>query len=187
MLIECRARRKAREPRIGRHDSDVGSKSTLFKKTYHFKPREGSGEAHVCEVTDRKAIARLLSIAEQYNQYGHPPRVPKSANGRHVGQPEVVTEFLDDGDELGTADQPKRPYHDPHTRAKAIFAEWVDEQLQNPVKEIQKNVAEFTGEELEALLAAERAGQQRKTVINALQGLKETPAAPPESEQPAAE
>lgn len=187
MLIECRARRKARDPRIGRRDSDVGSKSTLFNKTYHFKPREGSGEAHVCEVTDKRAIARLLSIAEQYNQHGHPPRVPPSRNGLATGQPAVVTEFLDDGDELGTADAPKRPIHDPHVRAKRIFSEWVDEQLQNPVKQIQKNVADFTREELDALLVAEREGQQRKTVINALQGHTEVPAAPPEPEQPAAE
>ena len=37
--------------------------------TYEFKPQEGSGDAHVCEVTDEAHIHRFLGIKE-YTVFG---------------------------------------------------------------------------------------------------------------------
>lgn len=73
MLIESRLRRFRRRPDPERN---VGCKVDLFGETYFFHARpewQGCGRAHVCEVTDRRAIDALLSMPEHFNQYGKPP------------------------------------------------------------------------------------------------------------------
>ena len=62
MLIECRARRVARDPRIGRKDRDIGTKAKVAGKIYHFRPQpelvdDGMDTAaHICEISDPRAI-----------------------------------------------------------------------------------------------------------------------------------
>ncbi len=173
MLIECRARRAARDPRIGRKDRDLGSKPKVFGKIYHFRPQpelipEGyDTEAHVCEISDERAIKRFVDgLPEQFNEIGKPPRIPDSAKPRAVhGQVEVKTELLDGDDELGNKDA--KPI-DPLSGAKRLHQEWLDDMLEQPVKTIARDLHRYNGDELQTLIDAERDGKARKSMIDLL-------------------
>jgi hypothetical protein len=57
-------------------ERNIGCKVDLFGETYffHARPELTNGNtAHVCQVTERCAIDRLLAMPEHFNQYGKPP------------------------------------------------------------------------------------------------------------------
>jgi hypothetical protein len=72
MLIESKIKREG------------GSRITFGGAVYHFAP-DASG-AHVCEVADEAAIARLLSIPEAYRLVGNKP--PAAAAKPAADKPE---------------------------------------------------------------------------------------------------
>lgn len=171
MLIECRARRVAHDPRIGRKDRDIGTKSKLFGMIYHFRPQpelvaEGlDGEAHICVVDDARAIKRfLIEIPEQFNELGKPPRIPP-APAAVQGQVETTTELIDSDDALG--DKDAKPI-DPLAGAKRLHQQWLDEMLSAPVKQVAKDLHRYNPDELTQLLDAEKAGKNRKSMIEVL-------------------
>lgn len=177
MLIECRQRRKRRDDRIGRKDNDVGIKPKLFGKRYWFRPQPelltkllgdqtefADLNAHICEIEDERAIARFLELAEQYNEYGRPPKIAKEPDPP-PGQPAIHTELIDSDDTLGEPDQKKS---DPLAAAKEIQREWVADQLDKPVTVFVKDISGLDDDELELLLASERSGKRRKGVTEAL-------------------
>ena len=175
MLIECRQRRDARtNKRVGRKDLDIGSKSKVFGTKYWFRPQSelitngGDPLAHVCEVTDARAIERYLSIAEAYNEFGKPPRVaPEGREFASGGQPEIQTVLLDATDELGKRDS--KPYvSDPLERARELQAEWVQDMLDKSVHDIVKTVPGLQNSEVALLLTGEQKGQQRSELLQAL-------------------
>jgi len=175
MLIECRQRRDAAtNKRVGRKDLDEGSKSKVFGKRYWFRPQAdilpngGDPLAHVCVVDDPRAIERYLSIPEGYNEYGKPPRLPAEGESFAVGgQPEVKTELLDEGDDLGKRDS--EPFtSDPLVRARELQAEWVQDMLDKSAHDIVKQVPGLTNSEVALLLAGETVGQQRSELLDAL-------------------
>lgn len=177
MLIECRAKRKRLDIRIGRKDTDLGTKVNLFDKLYWFRPQAellkktlGDSdaeyvdlEAHVCVVEDQRAIDRFLELAEQFNEYGKPPKIaaePPPAEG----QPEVITE-LEGGEPLGKPDQVKI---DHLSAAREIQRKWVNDMLAKPVTVFVKDISDLDDDELELLLASERSDKRRKGVTDAL-------------------
>ncbi len=174
MLIECRQRRDARpNKRVGRKDLDAGSKSKVHGKLYHFRPQPalvngGDELAHVCEVTDPRAIERYLGIAEAYNEFGKPPRVAKEGTTFATGgQPEIKTVLLDSDDDLGARDS--KPFvSDPLEKARQLSAEWVQNMLDKSVHDIVKEVPGLENNEIELLLDGEKAGQQRSELLEAL-------------------
>lgn len=173
MLIECRARRVPRDPRIGRKDRDIGSKSRLFGKVYHFRPQPDlvpetqDKEAHICKVTDERAIKRFVGeLPEQYNELGKPPRVPPAAAPATSGQPVVMTELLDEDDELGEADAPAEV--DPLRHARALHNRWLEEMLEQPVRSLVSELSRFNLTELDELMGAERKGKKRESLYKAL-------------------
>ena len=175
MLIECRQRRDAAtNKRVGRKDLDLGSKSRVHGKLYHFRPQPelvtngGDPLAHICKVEDPRAIARYLGIAEAYNEFGKPPRVaPEGESFAVGGQPAVKTELLDEGDDLGPRDS--EPFtSDPLKRARELQAEWVQDMLDKSAHDIVKAVPNLNDSELALLLAGERGGQQRSELLAAL-------------------
>lgn len=173
MLIECRARRVARDPRIGRKDRDIGTKAKVYGKIYHFRPQpdlipEGSDkEAHVCEVSDDRAIKRfLIDLPEQFNEIGKPPRIPAASGPREVhGQLETRTELIDEDDTLG---EPVAREVDPLAGAKRLQKEWIDDMLEQPVKNVAKELHRYNADELQTLIDAERKGKNRKSMIETL-------------------
>jgi hypothetical protein len=175
MLIECRQRRDAATTkRVGRKDLDVGSKSRLYGKLYHFRPQpdliNGIGDplAHICVVDDPRAIERYLAIPEAYNEFGKPPRVPPEGKSfAEGGQPEIITELLDDEDTLGQRDS--KPFtSDPLEKARELQAEWVQGVLDKSVHEIVKVVPGLNNSEVALLLDGETTGQQRSELLAAL-------------------
>jgi hypothetical protein len=173
MLIECRARRVARDPRVGRKDRDIGSKSRLYGKVYHFRPQPDlvpehqDKEAHICKVTDDRAIKRFVDgLPEQYNELGKPPRAAAATAPSTSGQPAVMTELLDEGDELGQADAPAAV--DPLRHAKALHTRWLEEMLEQPVRALISDLSRFNTTELDELMGAEREGKKRKSLYEAL-------------------
>ena len=182
MLIECRQRRDARpNKRVGRKDLDIGSKSKVHGKHYWFRPQPdliangGDPLAHVCVVDDPKAIARYLSIAEAYNEFGKPPRVaPEGQSYATGGQPEVKTVLLDADDEMGHRDS--KPFvSDPLEMARRLQAEWVTDMLDKSVHDIVKEVPGLQANEVDLLLTGERKGQQRSELLEALDPAFVTP------------
>lgn len=173
MLIECRARRVARDPRIGRKDRDIGTKAKVYGKIYHFRPQPDlvpqgcDTEAHICEVGDDRAIKRFLEgLPEQFNEIGKPPRIPQDSGPREVhGQIETVTVLLDDEDALGAQDAQEI---DPLAGAKRLQKEWIDDMLEQPVKHIAKELHKYNADELQTLIDAERDGKNRKSMIQTL-------------------
>ena len=173
MIIECRARRVAKGLLVGRRDNDDGTKTRLFGKHYHFKPRpeltEGKGDAaaHVCEVTDKRAIDHLLSIPEGFNEFGKPPRLKNQGPKVAPGQPEIVTEMLDDGDTL--APKPQNDNADPLAGAKKAQAQWIDDQLSKPVTVLRRDVHDMSNDELELLLSAARERGESTDVLTIIE------------------
>lgn len=172
MLIECRQRRDAAtNKRVGRKDLDIGSKSKVFGKLYWFRPQAdlingGDPNAHVCVVDDPRAIKRYLGIAEAYNEFGKPPRVPLKVPGTE-GQPAIITELLDEKDTLGRPDS--KPFvSDPMEKARRLQAEWVFDMLGKSVHDIVKQVPNLNAQEVSLLLHGETNGQQRSELILAL-------------------
>lgn len=173
MLIECRARRVARDPRIGRKDRDIGTKAKVYGKIYHFRPQPDlvphgcDTEAHICEVGDDRAVKRFLEgLPEQFNEIGKPPRIPQDSGSRQVhGQIETVTVLLDDKDSLGDKDMQEI---DPLAGAKRLQKEWIDDMLEQPVKHIAKELHRYNADELQTLIEAERNGKNRKSMIQTL-------------------
>jgi hypothetical protein len=175
MLIECRQRRDARpNKRVGRKDLDVGSKSKVHGKRYWFRPQPdlitngGDQLAHVCVVEDPQAIARYLSIAEAYNEFGKPPQVaPEGETFASGGQPAIKTVLLDAEDDLGRRDS--KPFvSDPLERARQLQAEWVQDTLDKSVHDIVKAVPGLNEGEVGLLLTGEKKGQMRSELIQAL-------------------
>jgi hypothetical protein len=173
MLIECRARRVARDPRIGRKDRDIGTKAKVYGKIYHFRPQPDlipagcDSEAHVCEVSDDRAIKRFLEgLPEQFNEIGKPPRIPQDSGPRQVhGQIETVIELLDDDDQLGDKDVREI---DPLAGAKRLQKEWIDDMLEQPVKHVAKELHRYNADEIQTLIDAEKKGKKRKSMIETL-------------------
>jgi hypothetical protein len=174
MLVECRARRGKRDIRVGRKDTDIGSKSEVYGKLYHFLPRpellpEGIDPAvHVCEVTDERAIERfVVGIPEQYNEVGKPPRIKfEQPRAETSGQIPITTEMVDD-EQLGTPDPSQRV--DPMAKAKELHQKWLDDMLARPIKGIGQELHRFNSAELGELRDEEaRAKKPRATLIAAL-------------------
>ena len=174
MLVECRARRGKRDIRVGRKDTDIGSKSEVYGKLYHFLPRpellpEGMDPAlHVCEVTDERAIERfVVGIPEQYNEVGKPPRVKQDvAAPATAGQVPVTTEMVGD-EELGAPDPSQ--VVDPMAKAKKLHQKWLDDMLARSVKGIGQELHRFNSAELGELRDEEaRAKKPRQTLLGAL-------------------
>jgi hypothetical protein len=119
-------------------------------------------------VDDPKAIARYLSIAEGYNEFGKPPRVAKEGDSFATGgQPAVETVLLDDGDSLGKGDS--EPFtSDPLKRARELQAEWTQDMLDRSVHDIVKNVPGLDDSEVALLFNGEKKGQQRSELLSAL-------------------
>jgi hypothetical protein len=174
MLIECRARRVARDARIGRKDRDLGTKSRLFGKVYHFRPQADlvpetmDSEAHICKVTDDRAIRRFIEeLPEQFNELGKPPRVSAAAAALETsGQPAIMTELVDADDELGESDAPAEV--DPLRHARALHNRWLEEMLEQPVRSLVSDLSRFNTTELDELMNAERKGKKRESLYKAL-------------------
>ena len=180
MLIECRARRKRLDIRLGRKDNDLGTKIKLPQagnQLWWFRPqpellKKNLGddseyvdlEAHVCEVDHPVAIARFLELVEEFNEYGKPPKI-KPEPGPAPGQPEVVIELVDADDTLG---QPDNVPVDPLAAAKELQQEWITKMLNQPVNVFVKDLKNLDDDELEMLLMSERAGKRRKGQTEAL-------------------
>lgn len=173
MIIECRARRKARDPRVGRKDNDGGTKVKLYGKIYWFRPQPElvptgcDPAAHVCRVDDERAVKHLLEqIPEQFNEIGKPPRVPQKAGPRvAVGQPPVRTELLDDDDSLGERDSREV---DPLASARRIQQEWINDMLERPVRQVAKDLDTLNEQEITLLIEAEKDGKNRKSMLEVL-------------------
>jgi hypothetical protein len=175
MLIECRQRRDARpNKRVGRKDLDLGSKSKVHGKKYWVRPppelvtNGGDPLAHICEIEDPRAIARYLSIAESYNEFGKPPQVaPEGETFASGGQPAIKTVLLDVEDDLGRRDS--KPFvSDPLERARELQAEWVEDMLDKSVHDIVKAVPGLNDGEVDLLLTGEKKGQMRSELLSAL-------------------
>lgn len=174
MLIECRARRRARDIRVGRRDNDVGTKADVYGQIYHFRPQpelipDGLDAAmHVCEVSDDRAIERfVVGLPEEFNEVGKPPRVTRAAAQTTSGQPAVVTDMID-GDELGEPDAPQEV--DPMAKAKDLHQKWLDDMLSRPVKQIHLELHKFNSAELGELRDEEARTKNRVTLVATLEG-----------------
>jgi hypothetical protein len=130
-------------------------------------PETQDKEAHICKVTDDRAIKRFVDgLPEQYNELGKPPRVPPAAAAASSGQPAVMTELLDEDDELGEADAPVEV--DPLRHARALHTRWLEEMLEQPVRSLVSELSRFNLTELDELMDAERKGKKRESLYKAL-------------------
>ena len=175
MLIECRARRGARDIRIGRRDNDIGTKADVYGRVYHFLPQpkllpEGVDPAvHVCEVEDERAIERfVVGLPEQFNEVGKPPRIkfeqPRAATS---GQVPVTTEMVGD-EELGKPDPSQQV--DTMAAAKKLHQKWLDDMLGRSIKGIGQELHRFNSAELGELRDEEKRGDKpRVTLLAALE------------------
>lgn len=177
MLVECRARRDKRDIRIGRKDRDLGTKVKLFGRIYHFRPQpdlvpEGlDPAAHICEVSDERAIVRFVTeLPEQFNELGKPPRIPQPDQAEASGQPEVVVELLDEDDVLGEKDAREV---DPLASARRLQQEWIGAMLAQSVTKVAKDLPRYDADEIDLLIQAERKGKNRRTMIEALLAAQE--------------
>ena len=112
-------------------EREGGSEVVIDDEKYHFKP-EKAGGPHVCEVSDKKHLGRLLGIAEAYEVHEAKGKVKKPA-------PAPTREPETDPDPV----QPENPYEG-----------WTRGQLRTEVEERtgEKPASNMTDKALVALL-----------------------------------
>jgi hypothetical protein len=141
------------ELHIRRTRNGVGSNISMPNGQYWFRPQEGSGDAHVCEVTDESDLAKLLAIKE-YTEFGQPMVEPPP-------EPEPVLQEI--------PDEPSE---------EDLLQEEEDEDLElamcetivgMKVSEARDQLGTLSDESLAQLATMERAGQARKSLLAAIQ------------------
>lgn len=66
-----------------------GTKVDLFGKVYFFKPSNNDGD-HICEVSEKEAIERLLAIPEAYHELGKKPAPVEEVTDEAKGEDQVA-------------------------------------------------------------------------------------------------
>jgi len=140
------------ELHIRRTRNGVGSTIPMPNGKYEFKPRKGSGEAHVCEVKDEADLAMFLAIRE-YTEFGE-------EMADVIPEPEPVLEEIPD---------------EPSEDDKLQEEEDADLELAMCETIVSMTVSEATDElgglsdsALVALATMERAGKARATLLEAI-------------------
>jgi len=141
------------ELHIRRTRNGVGSTIQMPAGPYEFKPREGSGEAHVCEVTDEADLARLLSIKE-YTKFGEAMTEP---------EPEPEPELVEIPDEPSDADKLQEE------EDLDIEMQMCETIVGMKVSEAQDALGGLSDSALDQLATMERAGKARKSLLAEIQ------------------
>ena len=139
------------ELHIRRTRNGVGSSIKMPGVTYEFKPREGSGDAHVCEVKDEAHLSRLLSIKE-YTKFGDKMTEP-------VAVAPVLEEIPDE-----PSDEDLLQVEEDENIEMAMCETIVGMKVSDATSEL----GDLSDEALAQLAVMERAGQARKSLLTAI-------------------
>jgi len=140
------------ELHIRRTRNGVGSNISMPNGMYNFKPAEGSGDAHVCEVTDEADLAMLLAIKE-YTEFGDEMTEPEPV-------PEPVLEEIPD--EPSEADKLQEE------EDEDLELSMCETIVSMKVSEASDQLGGLSDESLVQLSVMERAGQARKSLLAAI-------------------
>jgi len=140
------------ELHIRRTRNGVGSTINMPNGKYEFKPRKGSGEAHVCEVENESDLARLLSIRE-YTEFGE-------AMAAIIPEPKPV--LVEIPDEPSESDELQE---EEDTDLELQMCETV---VGMKVSEAKSELGGLSDSALSQLAVMERAGQARTTLLAAI-------------------
>ncbi len=153
------------ELHIRRTRNGVGSTIAMYDVEYEFKPREGSGEAHVCEVENEEHLARLLSIKE-YTKFGD-----------KMTEPVVVAPVLEEIPDEPSEDDLLQVEED-----EDIEMAMCETIVGMKVSDAASELGGLSDEALGQLAVMERAGQARKSLLATIQDEQEARAAINDSE-----
>jgi hypothetical protein len=140
------------ELHIRRTRNGVGSTISMPNGMYEFKPRKGSGEAHVCEVENESDLARLLSI-RQYTEFG-----------KEMAEvvPEPEPELVEIPDEPSEDDELQE---EEDTDIELQMCETI---VSLKVSDAKQELGDLSDSALAQLAVMERAGQARSTLLAAI-------------------
>jgi hypothetical protein len=159
MLIECIIRR-VRKGVPGSTINFPGGKSYRFEP--NAKLTDGDEDAHVCEVGDKAHIQRLLSITEGYKIYGDDGSPAVEAEEEEEVQVETVktpaADLDDDDDPTLKVDSDD----DVNVSMCRTIAEMT-------VHEAKEQLIALSEEQLTTLAGLEMAGQNRSTLLQAIE------------------
>ena len=141
------------ELHIRRTRNGVGSTIAMYDVEYEFKPREGSGEAHVCEVKNEEHLSRFLSIKE-YTKFGDKMTEPKPA-------PAPVLEEIPDEPSEEDLLQVEEDENLELSMCETIVS--------MTVSEAKSALGGLSEDSLVQLAVMERAGQARKSLLTAIE------------------
>ena len=145
------------ELHIRRTRNGVGSTIPMPNGTYEFKPRKGSGDAHVCEVEDEADLAMFLRIKE-YTEFGDKMTEPEP-------EPEPVLEEI-----------PDEPSEDDKLQVEEdqdLEMQMCETIVSMSVVEASAEMLALSDEALVQLTVMERAGQARKTFLAAIEEVQQ--------------
>jgi len=145
------------ELHIRRTRNGVGSNINMPNGKYWFRPQEGHGDAHVCEVEDEADLAMLLAIRE-YTPAGEAMADP-------VPEPEPVLEEI-----------PDEPSEDDKLKVEEdldLEMQMCETIVSMSVVEATAEMPELSDEALTQLAVMERAGQARKTFLAAIEEVQQ--------------
>ncbi len=140
------------ELHIRRTRNGVGSNISMPGGMYNFKPAEGSGEAHVCEVEDEADLAMFLKIKE-YTPFGEDMKDPEP-------EPEPVLEVIPDE----PSDDDKLQVEEDADLELAMCETIVSMKVSDAVAQLE----ELSDDSLAKLAVMERAGKARKSLLEAI-------------------
>lgn len=140
------------ELHIRRTRNGVGSNISMPGGMYNFKPAEGSGEAHVCEVEDEADLAMFLKIKE-YTPFGEDMKDP-------VPEPEPVVEEIPDE----PSDDDKLQVEEDADLELSMCETIVSMKVSDAVSQLE----DLSDVALAKLMVMERAGKARKTLLEGI-------------------
>ena len=140
------------ELHIRRTRNGVGSNIDMPNGKYWFRPQDGSGDAHVCEVEDESDLARLLSI-KQYTKFGEAMVEPV---------PEPEPEFVEIPDEPSEEDELQEE------EDQDIELAMCETIVGMKVSDAKNELGGLSDDALGQLAVMERAGQARTTLLVAI-------------------
>jgi len=161
MIIESLIRRATKR---GVQGSDANFPGGV---RYRFEPRpdltDGDSEAHVCEVTDKAHIQRLLSITEGFTIYG---------DDSPAVEPEEETSPADtdaSGPDVPVGDTDTDPTLKEGPEDDDLEVEMVKTISEMTVHDASDQLAGLTDAQLVLLSGAEEGGQARTTLLKAIE------------------
>ncbi len=140
------------ELHIRRTRNGVGSTIPMPNGKYEFKPRKGSGDAHVCEVKDEADLAKFLAIRE-YTEFGE-------AMADVIPEPQPVLVEI-----------PDEPSEDDKLKEEEdadLELQMCETIVSMNVTDAKAQLGELSDDSLAQLVVMERAGQARKSLLAAI-------------------